>query len=280
MQAENYGWYPGHMTKARRMMEENLKLVDLIIELCDARIPLSSMNPDIDVLATGKARILLFTKADLADDKATAAFMKRFEEQGTLCLTMDARTRAKNKEVLSLVKKACSERIERNRRRGIIGRPMRAMVAGIPNVGKSTFINSIMGRAAAKTGNKPGVTRGRQWVRLSADLELMDTPGITWPKFDDPDTAIRLALVGSIKEDIIHRQELCDYLLTFLRTHYEGTLAAKYGAEDIEGIARSKHLLAAGAEPDTERAQRLVLDDFKNGRLGRITLDLPPGDNR
>ncbi|MBO5565502.1 MAG: ribosome biogenesis GTPase YlqF [Lachnospiraceae bacterium] len=275
MTQKQYDWYPGHMTKARRMMEENLKLVDLILELVDARIPVSSRNPDIDTLANGKARILLLNKSDLADEKATKQFLTHYEALGFGTLDLDARSRQKNKTILTLVQEACRERIERNKKRGIIGRPMRAMVVGVPNVGKSTFINSVCGKAVAKTGNKPGVTKGKQWLRLNKDLELLDTPGITWPKFEDPSIALKLALVGSMKDDMIDRQTRFDFLNDYLAEHYPDALREKYGAGTAEEIAMIKHLLLPGAEPDTERAKALVLDDFKNGRLGRITLDPP-----
>lgn len=270
---DNYGWYPGHMTKARRMMEENLKLVDLIIELADARIPVSSRNPDIAELGKNKSRVLLLTKSDLADPSVSASFRAQYDREGISVIEMDARSSRQKGAVQQLVKEACRDRIERNRRRGIIGRPMRAMVVGIPNVGKSTFINSMMGRAMAKTGNKPGVTRGKQWLRLDKDLELLDTPGILWPKFEDEDVAIRLALVGSIREDILDKHELCLWLIRYLEEHYRGLLDQKYGAHSLEEIAEARKLLITGGEPDMGRARNLLLDDFRNGRMGRITLE-------
>ena len=276
LKKEHFDWYPGHMTKARRMMDESLSLVDLVIELIDARIPLSGRNPDIDALAAGKARCLIFTKEDLADPAQTAAFCDSYKMQGFACLSMDARQNRQKKPVLELVEEVCRERIERNRRRGIVGRPMRAMVVGIPNVGKSTFINSVMGKAVAKTGNLPGVTRGKQWLRLNKNLELLDTPGITWPKFEEPDIALRLALVGSMKDAIIDKQVRWEYLRDFLADAYPEALGTKYGADTIEGIAEQKHFLLPGGLFDTDRAQSLVLEDFKNGRIGRITLDRAP----
>ena len=264
------------MTKAIRAMEEDLKLVDLIIELVDARIPVSGRNPEIDRLAAGKSRLLLLTKTDLADQEKTAAFSRYFEQNGIAARPVDARNKKECVQVPSMVAEVCRERIERNRRRGIVGRPMRAMVTGIPNVGKSTFINSVIGKAAAKTGNKPGVTRGKQWLKLDRNLELLDTPGITWPKFQDEETAIRLMLVGSMNEDVLDRQECVSYLLRFLEENYPGMLSAKYGASSVEEIAVRKNLMLPGAMPDTDRTERLILDDFKNGRIGRVTLDEVP----
>ena len=283
----DYQWYPGHMTKARRMMQENIGLVDLVIELADARIPLSSRNPDIDSLCGNKARILLMTKADMADPVRTAKFQKYFEDKGFMVIAMDARTRKANEKIKAYVEKACAAKRERDKRRGIVGRPLRAMVVGIPNVGKSTFINSFAGKASAKTGNKPGVTRGKQWIRLNKNLELLDTPGILWPKFEDRQVGVNLALTGAIRQELLEEQELSLSLLKFLQTHYPELLLAKYcSGEDkwalpmdeaqlLTEIARARNLVRTGGEPDYQRAAKLVLDDFRNGRTGRITLEMP-----
>ncbi len=283
----DYQWYPGHMTKARRMMQENMSLVDLVIELVDARIPVSSRNPDIDKLCGNKARILVMTKADMADPVRTAAFQAQFEAQGMMVVAVDARTRKGNDKIKAYVEKACAAKRERDRRRGIIGRPLRAMVVGIPNVGKSTFINSFSGRAGTKTGNKPGVTRGKQWIRMNKDLELLDTPGILWPKFDDPQVGINLALTGAIRQELLEEQELSLSLLHFLQEEYPALLLDKYcggdkkwelpmdDAELLTRIAEARNLVRAGAEPDYQRAAKLVLDDFRNGKIGRITLERP-----
>ena len=282
-----YQWYPGHMTKARRMMQENIKLVDLVIELADARIPISSRNPDIDDLAAGKARILLLGKADLADPVRTEAFRKYYESKGILVIDLDARTRKANEQIRKIVEKACAAKLERDRKRGIIGRPLRAMVVGIPNVGKSTFINSFAGKASAKTGNKPGVTKGKQWIRLNKNLDLLDTPGILWPKFEDQEVGIRLALVSAIREEILDLNELSLYLLAYLQKEYPGVISGKYAREGesfdpdlsmpelLNAIALSRNLLLKGGEPDCLRTSRLLLDDFKNGKMGRISLERP-----
>ena len=282
-----YQWYPGHMTKARRMMQENIKLVDLVIELADARIPISSRNPDIDDLAAGKARILLLGKADLADPVRTEAFRKYYESRGILVIDLDARTRKANEQIRKIVEKACAAKLERDRKRGIIGRPLRAMVVGIPNVGKSTFINSFAGKASAKTGNKPGVTKGKQWIRLNKNLDLLDTPGILWPKFEDQEVGIRLALVSAIREEILDLNELSLYLLAYLQKEYPDVISGKYAREGesfdpdlsmpelLNAIALSRNLLLKGGEPDCLRTSRLLLDDFKNGKMGRISLERP-----
>ena len=285
----DYQWYPGHMTKARRMMQENIGLVDLVIELADARIPLSSRNPDIDSLCGNKARILLMTKADMADPARTARFQKYFEDKGFMVIAMDARTRKANEKIKAYVEKACAAKRERDKRRGIVGRPLRAMVVGIPNVGKSTFINSFAGKASAKTGNKPGVTRGKQWIRLNKNLELLDTPGILWPKFEDRQVGVNLALTGAIRQELLEEQELSLELLDFLQREYPSLLIGRYAPEGEEKwelpmdnvqlltkIALARNLLKAGGEPDYQRASKLVLDDFRNGKTGRITLELPP----
>ena len=284
----DYQWYPGHMTKARRMMQENIGLVDLVIELADARIPMSSRNPDIDTLCGSKARILLLTKADMADPAKTAAFQKYFEDKGFMVVAMDARTRKANDKIRNYVEKACAAKRERDKRRGIIGRPLRAMVVGIPNVGKSTFINSFAGKASAKTGNKPGVTRGKQWIRLNKNLELLDTPGILWPRFEDRQVGVNLALTGAIRQELLEEQELSMELLGFLQKEYPSLINARYAPEGEEWtfpmdnaellmkIAKARNLARTGGEPDHQRASKLILDDFRNGKTGKITLEAPP----
>ena len=278
----NIQWYPGHMTKARRMMQENIKLVDLVIELVDARVPLSSRNPDIDELGKNKARLLLLNKADLADEKANEEWSAFFREKGFQVVKLDARSGSGLKAVHAAIQEACREKTERDRRRGILNRPVRAMVAGIPNVGKSTFINSFAGRSCAKTGNKPGVTRGAQWVRLNKQVELLDTPGILWPKFEDPKAGLLLALIGSIKDEILNTEELSLELIRFLKTEYPGLLSERYGIEEESGgletlyeVAKKRGCLLKGGEPDSQKAAAILLDEFRSGKLGRITLERP-----
>ena len=202
----NIQWYPGHMTKAKRAMKEDIKLIDLIVELVDARVPLASRNPDIDELGKGKARLILLNKADLADERASAMWASWFQSKGCFVVKLDSRSKAGIKQINAVVQEACKEKIERDRRRGILNRPVRAMVVGIPNVGKSTFINSFAGKACAKTGNKPGVTKGNQWIRLNKTLELLDTPGILWPRFEDQRVGLLLAMIGSINDEILNNE--------------------------------------------------------------------------
>ncbi|HBA68593.1 MAG TPA: ribosome biogenesis GTPase YlqF [Lachnospiraceae bacterium] len=288
----NYQWYPGHMTKAKRMMQENIKLIDLVIELVDARIPMSSRNPDIDELAKNKSRILLLNKSDLADDRYNKKWNSYFKEKGFHVVEINSKSGAGIKAIQGTVQEACKEKIERDRKRGILNRPVRAMVVGIPNVGKSTFINSFAGKACTKTGNKPGVTKGKQWIRLNKGLELLDTPGILWPKFEDQEVGMRLAFIGSINDDILHMDELALELICFLQTHYSGVLAQRYGLEMPEGeweakdckkealdilhmICQNKHCYLKGEEPDVARAASMIVDDFRSGKFGRITLEFP-----
>ena len=278
----NIQWYPGHMTKARRMMQENIKLVDLVIELVDARVPLSSRNPDIDDLGRNKARLLLLNKADLADEAANEAWSAYFRAKGFQVVKLNSRSGAGFKSVNAAVQEACKEKIERDRRRGILNRPVRAMVAGIPNVGKSTFINSFAGKACTKTGNTPGVTKGAQWVRLNKQVELLDTPGILWPKFEDQEVGIKLAMIGSIKEEILNTEELSLELLKLLKSRYSGTINERYDADEALGevellgeIAKRRGCLMKGGEPDLTKAAAILLEDFRSGKLGKITLELP-----
>ena len=278
----NYQWYPGHMTKAKRMMQENIKLIDLIIELVDARIPMSSRNPDIDELGKGKARIILLNKSDLADARLNQEWENFFKEKGYFVQPLNAKTGAGIKNIQALVQESCKEKIERDRKRGIINRPVRAMVVGIPNVGKSTFINSFAGKACAKTGNKPGVTKGKQWIRLNKNLELLDTPGILWPKFEDQKIGERLALIGSINDEILHVDELAVALIQNLKNSYLDLLEKRYDItidedayDTLKKVAIARKCLQKGELPDVDRASSMLLEDFRSGKLGRITLERP-----
>lgn len=278
-----FQWYPGHMTKARREMEEDLKLIDLIIEILDARIPLASRNPDIAELGKQKSRLILLSKADLADERVTERWMTHFKAMGWAAAAADMRAGKGLKSIRSAVEEACREKVERDRKRGIRNRPIRAMVCGIPNSGKSTFINTFAGKAAAKTGNKPGVTKGRQWIRLNKSVELLDTPGILWPKFEDQTVGLYLALMGSIRAEILQEQELALSLIRILTERYPGAMGEKYGiaeAEEepriLESIAKNRGCIKKGNEPDLDRAAGLLLDDFRNGRIGRFSLEEPP----
>ncbi len=278
----NVQWYPGHMTKAKRMMQENIRLVDLILELVDARVPFSSRNPDIDEMGRQKARIILLNKCDLADERKTALWSEYFRERGLQAVLINSRSGSGLKAIYGAVQEACREKIERDRKRGILNRPVRAMVAGIPNVGKSTFINSFAGKACTKTGNKPGVTRGAQWVRLNKQVELLDTPGILWPRFEDPQAGIRLAMIGSVKDEILNTEELALKLLQFLITEYPGVLAQRYGIRETEDTfamlcetAEKRGCLLKGGRPDIQKAVGIVLEEFRGGRLGRFTLEVP-----
>ena len=276
----NYQWYPGHMTKAKRMMQENIKLIDLVIELVDARIPQSSRNPDIDELAKNKSRILLLNKSDLADARQNKEWAEYFQKKGFLVQEINSKSGSGVKAIQGLVQEACKEKIERDRKRGIVNRPVRAMVVGIPNVGKSTFINSFAGKACAKTGNKPGVTKGKQWIRLNRGLELLDTPGILWPKFEDQAVGMRLAFIGSMNDEILHMDEMALELIGFLREHYKGILQERYDIEEtgdnlacLMEIAKQRRCYAKGEILDYEKAATLLMDDFRSGKLGRITLE-------
>lgn len=281
----NVQWYPGHMTKAKRMMQENIKLVDLILEVLDARVPFSSRNPDIDEMGRQKARIILLNKCDLADEKKTALWSEYFKKQGFQVVLVNSRTGAGLKEIQGAVQEACKEKIERDRKRGILNRPIRGMVAGIPNVGKSTFINRFAGKACTKTGNKPGVTRGAQWVRLNKQVELLDTPGLLWPRFEEPIVGLRLAMIGSIRDEVIHTEELALELLRFLQKSYPGVLAQRYEIPETEdaftmlsGVARNRGCLLKGGELDLGKAVGILLEEFRSGRLGRFTLEIPKGE--
>ncbi len=277
------------MTKARRAMQEDIKRVDLIIELVDARVPLASRNPDIDELAGGKARILILNKADLADEKANEAWTRYFKQKGLSVMTTDSKKGTGLKKLLPVVREACKDKIERNKKRGMVNRPVRGMVAGIPNVGKSTLINSFVGKAITRTADRPGVTRGDQWIRLNDSLELLDTPGILWPKFDDEETGLLLAMIGSINDEILNKEELAGELLKRLSVLDPKGLEDRYGlkvtepieTDDqidavLEAVGRKRGYLLKGGEVDKLKAAVNLLDEFRAGRLGRVTLQMPP----
>ena len=277
-----FQWYPGHMSKAKRAMQEDLKLINVIIELVDARVPLSSKNPEIDPMANGKSRIILLNKCDLADAAVTAQWKKYYEKKGFFVALVNSKQGKGVKQVNEVIQSACKEKIERDRRRGILNRPIRAMIVGIPNVGKSTFINSFAGKACTKTGNKPGVTKGKQWIRLNKNVELLDTPGILWPKFEDQTVGLRLAFIGSIKDELSNQYELCLLLMKYLQEHYPEAVPKAYQIEAddsevvlLERVAKRRGCLKAGGEYDLDKAANYVIDDFRNGRLGAISLEQP-----
>ena len=275
-------WYPGHMTKAKRMMQEDIKLIDLVIELVDARIPIASRNPDIDELAKGKARLILLNKSDLSDPKSNEKWIRYFKEQGFTALLIDSKSRGGFAAISKSIEEACKEKIERDKRRGIINRPVRAMVVGIPNVGKSTFINSLCRKACTKTGNKPGVTKGKQWVKLNKNVELLDTPGILWPKFENEKIGLNLAYIGSINDEILDENDLAYNLIKLIRDKYEGVLYGRYTVDEsedigkiLETIGKNRGCLKKQEEVDVTKAARIVLDEFRSGKLGKITIEEP-----
>ncbi len=275
-------WYPGHMTKAKRQMQEDIKLVDLIIEIADARIPRSSRNPDLLEIGKNKSRLILLNKADLADERENRNWQEYFKQNNISCLFVDSRNKASLKSIPQLVQEICREKIERDAKKGIKNRPVKAMVVGIPNVGKSTFINSYAGKACTKTGNKPGVTKGKQWVRLSSNIQLLDTPGVLWGKFEDPVIGKNLAFIGSVKDDIINIEELAVELIRYLADKYPGVIEKRYSIEEendaaavLYKIGEKRGCLIRGNEISYEKAAALLLDEFRGGKLGRITLESP-----
>ncbi|MDF2485141.1 MAG: rbgA [Herbinix sp.] len=289
----HFQWYPGHMAKAKRSMQEDMKLIDVVIELVDARIPYSSTNPDIDTLAKNKSRVILLNKADMADQRYNNAWKEYFEEKGYFATLVNSKSGTGVKQVQEIVNKACQAKIDRDRRKGILNRPVRAMIVGIPNVGKSTFINTFVGKASTKTGNKPGVTKGKQWIRISKSIELLDTPGILWPKFEDQEVGLKLALIGSINDNIVNTTDLALELILLIQKTYPKVLADRYGLEvssevlDMKGavkllaqIAIKRSCLLKGGEPDVDRAGGLLIDDFRSIKLGNITLEVPPAKKK
>ena len=279
----NIQWYPGHMTKTRRQIEADLKQVDAVCEIVDARIPMSSRNPDIDAICGSKPRIIVLNRMDLADPNATKKWSAYFKSRGMAVIATDCKTRKGIADFTPAARIACAEKLERDAKRGM-NRPLRVMVVGIPNVGKSTLINQISGRKGAKAENRPGVTRGKQWVTVDSGLQLLDTPGILWPKFEDPEVGMMLAYTGAVKEGVIDVEELACRLMELLHKFYPQTLLERYKVEAPEGspgwqlvemAGRKRGYLVSGGEVNTERMSKVLLDEFRGGKLGKFTLEMP-----
>jgi ribosome biogenesis GTPase A len=278
----NIQWYPGHMTKTRRQMTEDLKFVDMVAEVVDARIPISSRNPDIDSMVGDKPRMIIFNRADQADPAQTAAWKAWFKAKGYGVLETDAKTGKGVNQFSAVVKTSLKDKLAQWQAKGQVGRPVRAMVVGVPNVGKSTFINKVARKKSAKAGDRPGVTRGKQWVNVDSGLDLLDTPGILWPKFEDETTGMHLAFTGAVRDEVVDSEELAAALLELLRDRYPQSLEERYkvavspdlaGWELLEQCARKRGMLVSGGEVDTERMARVLLDEFRSGKLGRFTLE-------
>lgn len=277
---DNIQWFPGHMTKTRRLIEADLKMVDAVVEVTDARIPESSRNPILDELLGNKPRIMIMNKCDVADERATNAWKSYYESRGIGVIVCDCRSGKGLNKFLPTIKRLLSDIIERRKARGMIGKALRLMVVGIPNVGKSSFINRMANSKKTKVGDRPGVTRGKQWVSIDKDVELLDMPGILWPKFEDKDVAQRLAFTGAVKDEVIDVAALARSLGELLLRDYPELIKARYkisGEDDVlVEIARKRGMLISGGEPDVERAAAALLDEFRGGKIGRITLDEPP----
>ena len=282
MQIENLSWFPGHMTKTRRMIASEIQHMDAVCEILDARIPLSSRNPDVDDLTAGKPRLVVLNRADQADPVQTRRWAQYFRDKGWAVLEANAKGGVGTEKFAAAVRELLREKLEAYAAKGQVGRVVRVMVLGIPNVGKSTFINKVAKRKTAKAEDRPGVTRSKQWVPVDATLELLDTPGILWPKFDDPEVGKRLAFTGAVKDDVLDIEELACYLMDYLAAHYAAVLTERYkieadpsdsGYELLEKAGRKRGFLMRGAQVDTERMARILLDEFRGGKLGRFTLE-------
>ncbi len=282
---ENLNWYPGHMAKTRRMIEDNLKFIDAVVEIIDARIPFSGRNPCFDDMIKNKPRLIVMNKSDLADPVLSDKWSAYFKKTATKVISISCETNSGVNKIAPTLSDMFGERIKRDKEKGV-ARPIRIMIIGIPNVGKSTLINRLSKRAIAKTGDRPGVTRTKQWVRLKDGLEMLDTPGILPPKFEDQQTAKRLAFTGAIKDEILETELLCYDLLEYIRDNYQDMLKSRYkisedlsdkkGYEILEIIGKRRGLIISGGEIDTERAGNIVLDEFRSAKIGRITLEIPP----
>ncbi len=275
-------WFPGHMAKTRRLIKESLPLVDAVCELVDARLPISSRNPEIDDIVGKKPRVILLNKCDLADDNATAKYIKKFSDMGIKAIPVDCRSGKGLDKFQPAVKEVLKEKIKANTEKGMGGKALRVMVVGIPNTGKSSFINRMAGKNRAKVADKPGVTRGNQWFSIGQGIELLDTPGVLWPKFEDPEVGYKLSFIGSIKDEILDIQEIAIRLLKVMQRDYPDRLHERYKIEDFESlepyellelVAKKRGMLLKKGEYDTERAAVMLLDEYRGGRLGKITLD-------
>ena len=282
MQIENLSWFPGHMTKTKRMIASELPHMDAVCEILDARIPLSSRNPDVDDLTAGKPRLIVLNRADQADPAQTRRWSQYFRAKGWAVLEANAKGGVGTEKFAAAVRELLRDKLEAYAAKGQVGRVVRVMVLGIPNVGKSTFINKVAKRKTAKAEDRPGVTRSKQWVPVDATLELLDTPGILWPKFDDPEVGKRLAFTGAVKDDVLDIEELACYLMDYLSAHYADVLTERYkitvedgdsGYDLLEKAGRKRGFLMRGAQVDTERMARILLDEFRGGKLGRFTLE-------
>ena len=284
MQLEHLSWFPGHMTKTRRMIRAEINHMDAVCEVVDARIPRSSRNPDINELTSGKPRLLLLNRVDQADPAVTRKWSEYFRKQGYAVLEINAKDGTGINQFPTAVRTLLAEKIQRYEEKGQTGRIIRVMVLGIPNVGKSTFINKVAKRKAAKTEDRPGVTRSKQWVPVDKTLELLDTPGILWPKFDDPQVGIRLAYTGAVKDEILDMEELACSLLEYLSSHYPQAITQRYGVEPqpeesgymiLQRLGKKRGFLISGGEVNTERMAQVFLDEFRSGRMGRFSLEEP-----
>ena len=288
----NIQWYPGHMTKTRRQIEADLKNVDIVVEIIDARIPVSSRNPDIDAITAGKPRLVVLNRADQADPAGNRAWGAWFRKKGWSVLETDAKTGSGVNQFSRVVQEVLKDQIARWQEKGLVGRPVRAMVVGVPNVGKSTFINKVARKKSAKASDRPGVTRGKQWVTVDRGLEMLDPRGLLWPKFEDVETGMRLAFTGAVKDDIMDVETLGCHLMAFLGTQYPNVLAESYRLKEVpareaeenevaygyrllEACAQKRGMRISGGEFDTERMARVLLDEYRGGKLGRFTLELP-----
>lgn len=280
----NLQWFPGHMTKTRRMIEDNIKLIDVVVELVDARIPMSSRNPEIDAIVKDKPRLIVLNKADISDEELNKEWIRYFKSKGIEAVTVCSTSGKNFKMIAEKCRVLLKDKIDKDKEKGIVNRPVKIMVVGVPNVGKSSFINNLSGKKNAKTGDRPGITTGKQWIRLESGFELLDTPGILWPKFEDQNVGLKLAYTGAIRDEVMDTEEIACHFLLFLRDNYPNSLEQRYKMTETEGLdgyellqllGRKRGFVISGGEIDTLRAASVLLDEFRGAKLGRITLESP-----